>query len=85
MNEGALTKTELSNLIVDFCDGTCGAWDWDDFVSYSHKDLEIENWRNILSEFDVLYPSGSPNEYCNAEGRAEMLRIAKILKGELMS
>ncbi len=74
-----MTKRDLASLILSFIDGTCGPYDWEDVVSYRQEDPEVEKWRKILNEFDVKYPPSNPNEFCNAEGREEMLKMAGLL------
>ncbi len=75
-----MTKLELAQLLESFIDGTCGRWDWDDFTSIRQKDAEMEKLRLELSSFDEKYPRRVETEFCNSEGRDEMLRIAKLLR-----
>ena len=77
-----MTKSELADLIFSFLGGTCGDYDWDDVISYRQDDPEVEKWRQILNQFDTQYPSKNYNEFCNAEGREKMMKIAVMLKGE---
>ncbi len=77
-----MTKLEFAQLLESFIDGTCGRWDWDDFISITQKDAEIEKWRQELNLFDEKYPRRVETEFCNSEGRDEMLRIAKLCREE---
>lgn len=40
----------------------------------------MEKLRLELSSFDEKYPRRVETEFCNSEGRDEMLRIAKLLR-----
>jgi hypothetical protein len=37
-----MTRTKLADLLEGFVNGTCGDWEWDDFLSVPHDDPEIE-------------------------------------------
>ena len=75
-----MTKTELANMIEAFVSGTCGEWDWDDFVSVSHEDPEIEAIRQQCLRLDRLYPPRKPHEFCNDEGAAVLMEYVRELR-----
>ncbi|MDD3020689.1 MAG: hypothetical protein PHX61_06880 [Alphaproteobacteria bacterium] len=73
------TKLELASLIRSFVDGSCGEWDWDDFISIKQKDSEIEKVRLELIRIRTNYPAIKKTEYCNEDGTRKLLEIAQTL------
>ena len=75
-----MTKAELAHLLESFADGTCGEWEWDDFLSIPHKDSEIEKIRDHCEQLDVEFPPNKPGQFCNEEGLAVLLGYARLLR-----
>lgn len=63
-----MRKDELANLIEAFLNGTCGEWDWDDFISVKQSDPEIEEIRLRCANLPWEFPSARPDEYCSDKG-----------------
>jgi hypothetical protein len=63
-----MTKIQIAALIDSFLDGTCGEWDWDDFISAKLKDPELENVRERCAAVADVYPPVSANAYCSEDG-----------------
>lgn len=76
-----LTPEEVYRTIESFIDGTCGDWDWDDFMYAPIDDLYLKDIREKCFNLRDEYPSNNPNEYCNEEG----LKILKQFLSDLKS
>jgi len=74
-----MNEKELAALLKAFVGGTSGKWEWDDFISVTQRDPEIEHIRQRLLTIDHEYPPTKPGEYCNEQGAEAMLRIADAL------
>ncbi|MES2981410.1 MAG: hypothetical protein V4727_03770 [Verrucomicrobiota bacterium] len=71
-------RQESANLILSFLDETCGAYDWDDFISPSSKDPDFELLRVYCASTNYLYPPTDPKCWCSDLG-SEKLRILSEL------
>jgi len=70
-----MTGKEVANLIQRFLDGTCGRWEWDDFISGARiYDARLREIQSRCGNLSIEFPSAEQDQYCNSEGLA-------ILKG----
>lgn len=72
------SRADVYRLIMNFIEGTSGKWDWDDFISFSSDDPEIERVRMESITLPDRFPPSSTG-YTNAEGLAELRRMAERL------
>jgi hypothetical protein len=79
-----MTKLEVANLVESFVNGTCGPWEWDDFVSMKHEDPGIEAISLHCGRIPEQFPSSQENHYCSEEGVAALKQIALLLRSEMM-
>lgn len=75
-----MTRIKLADLLEGFVNGTCGPWEWDDFISVQHKDPEIEKIRLRCEVLDVEFPPRRPHEYCNDDGAAVLMNYVRQLR-----
>jgi hypothetical protein len=80
-----MTRTELADLLEGFVNGTCGDWEWDNFLSVPHDDPEIEKIHDRCEQLDVEFPPTKPGQFCNEEGEAILLYYARQLREESSS
>ncbi len=71
-----LTKEEVANEIESFLSGTGGAFDWDEFCTFTLADPDLDKIRARCARLDQEFPPGSSGGYCNEEGM-------KVLRGYL--
>ncbi len=76
-----MRKEEVADLIDSFLDGSCGEWDWDDFMYAKLDDPELKDVQARCAGLPEAYPPGHPGEYCGAEGLEVMRGIAARLRG----
>lgn len=75
-----MTKQEVAELIEGFLNGTCGEWDWDDFISLKHEDPEIEEISVRCSKIANEFPSLQEKHYCSQEGETALKQLAQSLR-----
>ena len=75
-----MNKTEIAKLIDSFLDGSCGEWDWDDFISVRLKDRELEDIRQRCAEVEDKFPPTRQYEWCSDEGERVLRGIADELR-----
>lgn len=63
-----LTREDVASEIEAFLDGTGGAYDWDDFCTFTIADPELDKIRARCVQLDEEFPPGSSGGYCNEEG-----------------
>jgi hypothetical protein len=71
---------DAAKVIESFVDGTCGPYDWDDFLNGSKKDAELQKIREECERVEIDYPACSEHEWCNDEGVRALLAIAARLR-----
>lgn len=81
MTPEKMTKTKISDLIDAFLDGTCGEWEWDDFISVRLQDHELEDVRQRCAAVANTHPPTKPRTSCSEEGIGVLRSIAKYLRG----
>jgi hypothetical protein len=80
-----MTKVQLANLLEGFVNGTCGDWEWDEFLFSNPTDPEIETIRQHCERLDIEYPPSRSGEFCNDEGAEVLLNYARKLRRESSS
>jgi hypothetical protein len=73
---------DAAKLIESFADGTCGLYDWDDFLSGARKDAELQKILEECERVEIDYPARNEHEWCNDEGAQALLAIAARLRHE---
>lgn len=73
---------DAAELIESFVNGTCGAYDWDDFLNGSKKDTRLQDIREECERVETDHPAGTEHEWCNDEGALALLAIAARLRRE---
>jgi hypothetical protein len=63
-----LTREDVAAEIEAFLDSRGGAFDWDDFCTFTIADPELDKIRARCSQLDQEFPSGSAGGYCNEAG-----------------
>lgn len=74
-----MTEAEVANLIRSFLDGSCGKWEWDDFVSAPKGDRQIESLRQNILNLQLAYPSDKPNQWSSKEGLEALSSLAQSI------
>jgi hypothetical protein len=59
-------------------DGTGGAYDWDDFLTFRIQDQGLDAIRAECAELPDKFPPGACRQYCSDEG---LNRLREILEG----
>jgi hypothetical protein len=76
------TLDDAAKLIRSFADGSCGQYDWDEFLSYPAKDPIILQLQEECERVSIDFPPRHKHEWCNPDGREQLLRIAERIKKE---
>ncbi len=63
-----MTRTEVADVIESFLDGSCGRWDWDDFLHTKLNDSELERIQIRCANLPQEFPPTEQGHYCDAEG-----------------
>jgi hypothetical protein len=74
---------DVADLIQGFVDGTCGPYDWDDFLNGSEKSSELQRIRHECERVEIDYPARSVSEWCSPEGADALMTIATRLRDEV--
>lgn len=74
---------DAAKVIESFADGTCGPYDWDDFLSRSWKDSELQKIREECERVEIDYPARNEHEWCSEEGIGALMTIAGRLRREI--
>ena len=75
-----MTKTEIADLIESFLDGSCGDWDWDDFIHTRLNDPELENIQRRCDRLPLEFPPTERGHYCGAEGVEVLKKMVEDLR-----
>jgi hypothetical protein len=62
------TREEVAKILEDFLSSRGGAWDWDDFISFSLDDRELETIRLRCAKLDSEFPATEKGRFCGPEG-----------------
>jgi hypothetical protein len=63
-----LTKEEVADEIEAFLNGAGGAFNWDDFCTFTLSDPELDKIRARCAQLDKEFPPDVSGRYCNEEG-----------------
>ena len=81
--EFRLTSAEVADIIESFIEASDGPRDWDEFISISMDDPELEAIRLHCKRLPQEYPPKHRAEYCGSEGMEVLLRyVTKLRAGE---
>ena len=69
-----------AKVIESFVDGSCGPYDWDDFLNGSKNDADFQKIREECERIEIDYPARSGHEWCDDEGCRALLAIAARLR-----
>jgi len=78
-----LTLLDVADIIIRFADGTCGPYEWDDFMSPPVKSSAILRIREECERVETDFPARHDREWCNPEGGQALLKIAERIRGEV--
>ncbi|HWR34894.1 MAG TPA: hypothetical protein VN622_03355 [Clostridia bacterium] len=73
------TENEVAETIEKFVAGTCGQWDWDDFISVTFKNGNVEAARVECLKVAEDFPGGA-SRWCSDDGLLRLLAIAASLR-----
>jgi hypothetical protein len=76
---------DAAEIIEGFVDGSCGPYDWDNFLNGSKKDTELLKIRNECERVESEHPARNEYEWCNDEGGLALMAIAARLRHEAAS
>jgi len=62
------TREEVAKILEDFLSSRGGEWDWDDFLSFSLDDRELEAIRVRCAKLDLEFPSIEKGPFCGPQG-----------------
>jgi len=71
---------DAAKVIESFVDGSCGPYDWDDFLNGSKTDAELQKIREECERVEIDYPARNNHEWCNDEGGRALMQIATRLR-----
>jgi len=82
MRPDAITRTanDVSEIIEEFVAGTGHERAWDDFLSLSIEDPELDAIRLQCNQIDSAYPPDRPGRFCNDAGAERLRGIALRLR-----
>jgi hypothetical protein len=70
MTQMIRTREEVTKILDDFLSSRGGAWDWDDSLSFSLDDQELETIRNRGAKLDSESPATEKDHFCGSQGLA---------------
>jgi len=62
------TREEVAEILEDFLESRGGDWDWDDFISFSIEDQELETIRTRCANLDSEFPPTEKGHFCGPRG-----------------
>ena len=75
-----MNRDECSKQIDAFLAGTCGDYDWDDFISTRSTDPDIKSVIDYCSNSRDIYPPEKPGNWCGAVGATKLAELSRLLK-----
>jgi hypothetical protein len=75
-----MSREQVAAEIEAFLNDTGGPWDWDDFISISLKDPELELIRCRCAGRPEEFPATAPGHDCGPEGVAVLSSIVRNLR-----
>ena len=82
INTVVMSKEQVAVEIENFLDGKGGPYDWDDFMSITLADPDLDQVRVICGMLPDRYPPGNEGGYCSEEGFEVMRNLVKELRQE---
>jgi len=73
---------DAARIIENFVNGTCGPYDWDEFLNGSKKDTDLQKIREECEHVECNYPASNEHEWCNDDGGRALMEIAARLRHE---
>ena len=71
---------EVADVIESFLDGTCGRWDWDDFISVPLSNSQLNEIRVRCAGLPDRFPPTEAGYYCGPEGFEVMRALVRELR-----
>jgi hypothetical protein len=68
MAQAMRTREEVAKIFEDFLSDRGGAWDWDDFISFSLDDQELEAIRIRCARLDSEFRATEKGHFCGPGG-----------------
>jgi hypothetical protein len=62
------TREEVARILEDFLSSSGRPWNWDDFLSFSLDDEELEAIRVRCAALDSEYPANEKGHFCGPQG-----------------
>ena len=75
-----LTLLDVAGIITRFVDGTCGPYEWDDFMSPPIEDPAILKIREEGERVEIDFPARHDREWCSPDGGQALLAIAERIR-----
>ena len=75
-----MNALEVADVIESFLDGSCGDWDWDDFMSARFTDADLEIVRRKCAAVPQEFPPTAQHTYCSEEGVRVLRGLAHALR-----
>jgi len=75
----SIEREKSARIILSFLDGSCGPYDWDDFVSPNRTDPQFRQITNYCIDSQSLYPALEENEWCNDQGANALRHLVSLL------
>jgi len=71
---------ECSTAIDAFLNGSCGDYDWDDFISIQSSNSSVQLIKDYCSKSDFLYPPDTVGHWCNDRGSQKLTELSSMIK-----
>lgn len=73
----AMTEIDAAKLIKGFLDGSCGGWEWDDFISIPQKNGRVEDIRQKVLQIGDEFPPQNSTSWSSDEGLRALNELAE--------
>ncbi len=71
---------EAATTIKTFLDGSCGDYDWDDFISIRSRYTQIQCVKNYCANSSFCYPPTEESHWCNEIGIDKLAQLSRLLR-----
>ncbi len=71
---------ESGAIIESFLGGSCGDYDWDDFLLIPSPDQLIQAVKNYCVDSHFRYPPAMVGHWCNENGALRLAQLSAILR-----
>lgn len=75
-----MSRAEAAKVIRNFISGEGSAYEWDDFETDSHDEVDVDLALRLCWFFAAKFPAHSKSEYCAIEANDYFLKIADLLE-----